>query len=101
SVRALTLPSFPTRRSSDLEFAGETELLTLLAAPAPAILAADAHVHLADGHRPARIADQPALEQRRRRVRLVHELTRGFEAADDRSEEHTSELQSRENLVCR
>src|SRR5690606_22959816 len=38
-----------------------------------------------------------------RRVRPVHQVVLHFQAvvaADARSEEHTSELQSRENLVC-
>src|SRR5690606_40965120 len=32
--------------------------------------------------------------------RILLELTDAFRARPDRSEEHTSELQSRENLVC-
>src|SRR5690606_42058770 len=39
------------------------------------------------------------LERQRRIVALGEDENRGREA--DRSEEHTSELQSRENLVCR
>src|SRR5690606_41795390 len=60
------LPSFPTRRSSDLAF---------------------------------------GLSGRRNRSCFTHPRTfrphRLFAETDFRSEEHTSELQSRENLVCR
>src|SRR2546422_1779480 len=42
------------------------------------------------------------VDVRRTRVRLVeHEDERGLQRAGDRSEEHTSELQSRLHLVCR
>src|SRR5690606_40244797 len=37
----------------------------------------------------------------RTRDGLQFRLSRRADEADDRSEEHTSELQSRENLVCR
>src|SRR5690349_24086324 len=67
------LPSFPTRRSSDL-------------------LADEAHARAAP-HADARfLARQP--EDRSRAADLD-------EAAVERSEEHTSELQSRRDLVCR
>src|SRR5690606_40876251 len=74
-----SLHSFPTRRSSDLQ-AGD--LAHQLLRPQP-------HLHLLR-HR----------QLRRRALRRggVPERRGG---APDRSEEHTSELQSRENLVCR
>src|SRR5690606_41760409 len=81
------LPSFPTRRSSD-----------------PPIVRY---------RRPAR-ANTPSRENERHRSRVgpsgrrtrtlfhrVVPISERRRAEPDRSEEHTSELQSRENLVCR
>src|SRR5690606_39737801 len=81
----MELNSFPTRRSSDLRCPG----LRHVAAP-----------HTRDGvPQPAGPAlpalprpPDPALGRVRRRA---------VAAGPGRSEEHTSELQSRENLVCR
>src|SRR5206468_10974845 len=80
------LHSFPTRRSSDLQDGGGG----------------------VDGHRGGDAVERDALEQ------VLHVLERGdrdphladFAALEDmqdlfRSEEHTSELQSRSDLVCR
>src|SRR5690606_41607072 len=64
----LILPSFPTRRSSDLGRAAESP------------------ERLRRAGKPPSWSPQPALRRCRPAVR---------------SEEHTSELQSRENLVCR
>src|SRR5690606_40688788 len=72
------LPSFPTRRSSDLGFLVVVTLLDDLRVRA----CQDRHVELCDS-----LLEPEALEA----------LDRGLK----RSEEHTSELQSRENLVCR
>src|SRR5690606_41952963 len=82
------LHSFPTRRSSDLE--NGTARGT---------------------HGERRTAARPCRHRRRHRsLRRRHRLPRGAHrqpeiavdvAAPVRSEEHTSELQSRENLVCR
>src|SRR5690606_41864541 len=75
------LHSFPTRRSSDL--AGRAG---------------------AAGGRRTRLVDRQALRQRRDEPgRAVAGGARGAGDRDEppRSEEHTSELQSRENLVCR
>src|SRR5690606_41486693 len=88
--RALSL--FPTRRSSDLD--------------APA---------MTEPQRPARKAGLRKMTQRRLEniarfyierfattsAHLRRVLARRAERARRRSEEHTSELQSRENLVCR
>src|SRR5690606_39565006 len=73
-----SLPSFPTRRSSDLnrkllEVHRPQQRLALVGDPPDAAVLPV----------PARVAQ-----------RVLH-------MADERSEEHTSELQSRENLVCR
>src|SRR5690606_41427979 len=87
----LELPSFPTRRSSDL-----ADVLRLVRVGR----------HLGQPHRRAR--DQP--EQVERRLRAQGAVPRPADEVDERqqaderlprSEEHTSELQSRENLVCR
>src|SRR5437867_9743054 len=85
------LHSFPTRRSSDL--AGFSRLLDRLSLPQP----------------PTRIVT--SAQQLREAIRFpavvktsVGTASRGIwfiRNADDRSEEHTSELQSPYDLVCR
>src|SRR5690606_41739948 len=91
ALRALR--SFPTRRSSDLQFRcqhaaeiadryvhhGRRELLGLLAA---------------GEFRTRALRFGLALSENGVALRIRHD-------ENDRSEEHTSELQSRENLVCR
>src|SRR5207302_6997182 len=87
------LHSFPTRRSSDLQVRPPEHGTQkgVGCAPAPATLL----IHLEIGA--AEIA--AAVEHLHRRDAA---FGGGFaEGVDDRSEEHTSELQSRENLVCR
>src|SRR5690606_39645133 len=94
------LPSFPTRRSSDL-FVGVT-VTTLVADPAIAIGLAVALAILVMSltrslHPPGGAAALTA-------VIGGAAVTRAgfwFPLVPIRSEEHTSELQSRENLVCR
>src|SRR5690606_41306526 len=79
------LHSFPTRRSSDLAHrraARERELVE-------ATLVHHVDEELAGS---AGAAAEDDVEHARRHAGLLEEL---------RSEEHTSELQSRENLVCR
>src|SRR5206468_10809337 len=89
-VRVLSLPgarrrqdrhSFPTRRSSDLDDArvGQIAVIVRVVA-ARAEIAAGANHHHAASLPPER---------------------NGIGNADFRSEEHTSELQSRSDLVCR
>src|SRR5690606_41230783 len=82
----LDLHSFPTRRSSDLVL-GQP----LLEALQPQQAAAAAPADIGDAAPPGgaqMLADQPAAIE-------------VGKADQHRSEEHTSELQSRENLVCR
>src|SRR5690606_41889732 len=79
-VYLLYLHSFPTRRSSDL----------------PAVLRGQ---HLAGVHQPARLRRRAGDDLRGRGLDADH--ARLHAAKIVRSEEHTSELQSRENLVCR
>src|SRR5690606_39619263 len=96
-VHRRPLHSFPTRRSSDL-------------VPVCSQVAAMVSVNdVAD--RPARaLADGEVLKLGRHELRWVdaphvpHGWENGFMmelSTRTRSEEHTSELQSRENLVCR
>src|SRR5690606_41792973 len=78
------LPSFPTRRSSDL---GATR--SGAAADAQRLNSFDPAVSLPGCPLPS-VNDDAAKQGRRDQA-----------WRDGRSEEHTSELQSRENLVCR
>src|SRR2546430_9898874 len=50
---------------------------------------------------PAPAARDHAEDRRQHRARGAHRCTRRVHGARDRSEEHTSELQSQSNLVCR
>src|SRR5690606_40846974 len=83
------LPSFPTRRSSDLGFrpleAVRAELLERLGETDAAATAFDRAAAL-----PGNDVEAAMLRERSAALRT-----------SARSEEHTSELQSRENLVCR
>src|SRR5207249_12222935 len=78
------LPSFPTRRSSDLldqPTAGEIVI---------------------DGTPISRMSDDEITIFRRRRIGFVFQFFNLLPTySDPRSEEHTSELQSRFDLVCR
>src|SRR5690606_41120610 len=85
-------PSFPTRRSSDLGFQGRAlrkdDVLPLVAEFRPGDLDALARdLDAMSIYLPSTLANNP-----RERLRVMW---------GPRSEEHTSELQSRENLVCR
>src|SRR5690606_41389500 len=82
--------SFPTRRSSDLDGVRGPELLGQLQLPGVEVdgddLGGTGEASPCDGG----VAHAAAAEH-----------GDGVTTADLRSEEHTSELQSRENLVCR
>src|SRR5690606_41475113 len=82
------LHSFPTRRSSDLLNDRGASLDPL------------AELILVDVERRA---GQPVANLLQAFAGLLHDVVEliAHDVADDRSEEHTSELQSRENLVCR
>src|SRR5690606_40215450 len=87
------LPSFPTRRSSDLLVA-LVERAQHGKAGASADIGGDAHAHAPP--------EQPlAVEQARAQKEIGGGTEHRHRAGLGRSEEHTSELQSRENLVCR
>src|SRR5690606_42024989 len=87
---ARDLPSFPARRSSDLH-GGLSDARRARADAAPQ--------HLPDPDRAGRAAQgrlaYPGICRAQRPLRGARH------GGDARSEEHTSELQSRENLVCR
>src|SRR5436309_12429536 len=70
------LHSFPTRRSSDLRIDVDTEVETFVVRDLP-----ESSFHV--------------LRQ------IVEQNAANFDDLSQRSEEHTSELQSRENIVCR
>src|SRR5690606_42079412 len=84
------LPSFPTRRSSDLAAIFDGGVDGLLRR----------HFQRVNIRRLRRIRGrqcQPHLDD----CPFCSAHSRDFSAVFNRSEEHTSELQSRENLVCR
>src|SRR5690606_41895616 len=98
SVSHLALHSFPPRRSSDLMPSRSAvpggavggRSMVLLPLPPPLVRT-----------RPT-IRARPARATTVTTVRISHRLSTPVIVTDARrSEEHTSELQSRENLVCR
>src|SRR5690606_40079973 len=80
------LPSFPTRRSSDLSAAPRSRRSSRTR-----LTAVDRCISSSSSDRAARRRCRPASSRPARRTSRTR----------TRSEEHTSELQSRENLVCR
>src|SRR5690606_41375485 len=87
------LHSFPTRRSSDLILFPPLSSSALHHKPA-----ATFGVHRVSG---VQLAPAAFLRQAVHRHPSLPQETLDLPARVDRSEEHTSELQSRENLVCR
>src|SRR5690606_40288186 len=90
------LHSFPTRRSSDLYASIEPklkELLTDFGPPRKTIYTSFPFIRLANDH--LWQFDKPEI------INSKQDYTNKYLFEHDRSEEHTSELQSRENLVCR
>src|SRR5690606_41246353 len=81
-------PSFPTRRSSDL--AAQLAEIT-----GPGAVVDDPHHHEEARFVEGVVEDVEDVPERGRTLRTPAVLPH------QRSEEHTSELQSRENLVCR
>src|SRR5690606_41197526 len=98
SVHRLDLLSSPTRRSSDLAAAAGTAGGT--AGAAPVVIGVGAGAVIAAGGRRQR-ATQPDDVDPLRQFHVSFPLERCSSCTSVRSEEHTSELQSRENLVCR
>src|SRR5690606_40433828 len=95
SAPPLDLLSFPTRRSSDLPAVRHAPALPLFAFVGGALAA----MLLPCSPRPV-AAKAPPTIRRGLGLAAFCFCRRGF-SRDARSEEHTSELQSRENLVCR
>src|SRR5690606_41776815 len=95
-ARPPALPvSFPTRRSSDLDsLVLECKRFPMMAERQVVVVREAQHLKTIEGL--AGYADNPT-------PTTVLVLAYKFKSADKRkrSEEHTSELQSRENLVCR
>src|SRR5207302_11469035 len=92
-----TLPPFPTRRSSDLAGA-------LVGLAAAAVVGAAAGALVGDAAGAEHAASSPLMPRPIPRTRVtISRRVRPWRtcASAGRSEEHTSELQSRENLVCR
>src|SRR5690606_41727635 len=89
------LPSFPTRRSSDLDISvplfswTEPDYARLKRSPCSFTLASTSD----EVNTRSSGSSQPSTSSHSRGVETVGRVRR--------SEEHTSELQSRENLVCR
>src|SRR5690606_41684477 len=88
------LHSFPTRRSSDLPFMGSYTVPPVNLISILWVLEAGLKGEFDGGENVGRLGQARASEIAQRQAHDVVD-------ADDRSEEHTSELQSRENLVCR
>src|SRR5690606_41272409 len=100
SAAPLHLHSFPTRRSSDLAPSADEQARDYLwrvhrQVPADGEIAIFNRSHYEDVLVPRARGRQDRDEQRRRLAQIAD-----FERML-RSEEHTSELQSREKLVCR
>src|SRR5690606_41675435 len=92
-------PSSPTRRSSDL-FAMSRTLYPLVTINYEAGNEDGNSVNKTLSTREEN-AKFPALTEYMEKNGLVHEIKSVDDSRALRSEEHTSELQSRENLVCR
>src|SRR5690606_41215006 len=94
-------PSFPTRRSSDLP---ETERIVAIAVGVR-FHTQVRQAYLDARHRLSDLIGNHALQKRRNRPYLERKAAQLAAVIQHvhihRSEEHTSELQSRENLVCR
>src|SRR5690606_41744827 len=99
SVAPRCLRSFPTRRSSDLAF----EFTQQGAQAVPCCQEQFANGIIRGIIQCQRLSDRVAGVQQGGEQLGAQGLGFGRvgEGRDDRSEEHTSELQSRENLVCR
>src|SRR5262249_58074828 len=88
------LHSFPTRRSSDLFRIGRDELGQRVGRD---LVPPDAECAGRDGPH-----EQVVVPERGSKILKISQIDyRGFEQPVRRSEEHTSELQSLTNLVCR
>src|SRR5690606_40737750 len=94
------LPSFPTRRSSDLSPAARTRPITT---PVVAAIARKPTARMTVATRTSTRVNPSRIDDARTFIELLPPARAELlsPARCPRSEEHTSELQSRENLVCR
>src|SRR5690606_39462302 len=93
-------PASPTRRSSDLAFPRARFRSTPLGTPCAALTIRDRGSRQRS-HPVARYSVSFVLDCHCSCCRSLSALAATLTACPVRSEEHTSELQSRENLVCR
>src|SRR5947209_9794450 len=93
SIHHRDLHSFPTRRSSDLRSANIVRVFRWIGAEPERPVVGDAEADVRVGE-----IDLLASRLAQRYAALVGDDANDF---DPRSEEHTSELQSRQYLVCR
>src|SRR5207249_6764758 len=92
-VQHCELLSFPTRRSSDLRiYLPPTERAE------PVVAAPAAEPAISKGGETILVAED---DERVRNTIVALLQQRGYRVLEARSEEHTSELQSRSDLVCR
>src|SRR5205823_10467835 len=95
------LPSFPTRRSSDLATAPLPTMAEDLRASAPTYISAQLHYSRAPNRKRSRRIVGPDPHHRLRVSGVDVGVRRRLACWKKRSEEHTSELQSLAYLVCR
>src|SRR5690606_39890922 len=94
-------PSFPTRRSSDLNAAAEYALTCLKDDSVLGVgtgSTVDFFIDAIAAHRDRFRAAVSSSERSTQRMRELGIVVVDLNEVEDRSEEHTSELQSRENL---
>src|SRR5947209_4042149 len=94
----LDLHSFPTRRSSDLTRIGSLPGRGRIGARTPVALTTRESLLRA---RQSRFLPRPKTARERADILITHLLQALRDESRSRSEEHTSELQSRQYLVCR
>src|SRR5207302_8986431 len=95
------LPSFPTRRSSDLQPAKVKANLAKLGEEDRRLAEAQKYCPVEQGNLLGSMGKPVKLVLQGQPVFLCCASCEDEAKANPRSEEHTSELQSRENLVCR
>src|SRR5690606_40458122 len=97
----LALPSSPTRRSSDLTH-GKVDFFTLAGAGKPATYGPQ--IEVVNGISPPFADCSIRARPSQPLLCLLNKVygwnNQAYSTISPRSEEHTSELQSRENLVC-
>src|SRR5690606_40150720 len=95
------LPSFPTRRSSDLRaiLGLPIPVIRLFGPSASAVVLVDGHSRQTSfGNLAAALSEPDTALRLFGKPEVAGQRRMGVALARDRSEEHTSELQSRENL---